>query len=158
VLLYSKERIVEAALPDHVVQLYLDGKETRLIVRMKNIIKQALCSSQSSSVSSVSKPIHADTGSSAVLVHNQMKYAQKKTPTQRKQEAVQSKIRHSFVSLSSESESDSEVEEKGKRKRKSDHAKEAQQMHKKMCERAMETMDKVADLLNKVDKQIDKNT
>ena len=47
-------------------------------------------------------------------------------------------------------------DEKSKRKRKHDNAQEAQQSYKKMCERAMATMDKVDSLLAKVERQIGK--
>lgn len=64
------------------------------------------------------------------------------TPSERKKEAVKNKIDSEFVSASSSSDSgEEEASECGKKKRKIDEAKDAQITHKKMCEKAMNTMD-----------------
>ena len=55
---------------------------------------------------------------------------------------------------------DSTEEENGKqeeKKRKIDHAKESQLAHQKMCQKAMETMNNVNDLLTKVNTYLDKS-
>ncbi|XP_031552572.1 uncharacterized protein LOC116289771 [Actinia tenebrosa] len=66
ILQYCKERILEAQLPHHVVALYLQSPlASRLITKMKNILKKMLASP--------TEPIDS------------MKYAEKKTPSQRRQ-------------------------------------------------------------------------
>ena len=55
---------------------------------------------------------------------------------------------------------DSTEEENGKqeeKKRKIDHAKESQLAHQKMCQKAMNTMNNVNDLLTKVNTYLDKS-
>jgi len=42
--LFTKERIIDAGLPQRVVQIYMDAPQDRVISRMKNIVKKALAS------------------------------------------------------------------------------------------------------------------
>ena len=42
VLLFAKQRVIEAGLPDHVVRMYLEQSTDRLTGRTRNIIKNAL--------------------------------------------------------------------------------------------------------------------
>ena len=76
------------------------------------------------------------------------------TPCQRKAEAVKRKLDNELVAFSL----DSSEEENGRHeeKQKIDHAKEAQLAHQKMCQKAMDTMNNVNDLLTKVNNYLDK--
>ena len=76
------------------------------------------------------------------------------SPSQRKAEAVKRKLDNEFAASSSESaEEDGGREEK---KRQIDHAKELQLGHQKMCAKATDTMESVKELLEKVEKHLDK--
>jgi len=77
------------------------------------------------------------------------------TPSQRKAEAVKRKLHNELVasSLNSSEEENGRHEEK---ERKIDHATEAQLTHQKICQKAMDTMNNVNDLLTKVNTYLDK--
>jgi len=77
------------------------------------------------------------------------------TQCQRKAEAVNRKHDNELVasSLDSSEEENGRYEEK---KWKIDRAKEAQLAHQKMCQKAMDTMNNVNDLLTKVNTYLDK--
>lgn len=147
VLIFCKARIADAGLPEHVVQLYLDCTESRVITRMQNVIRRALKTSPS--------PMNSKAiAESSIAQQNLMKYAEKKTPGQRKEDAIRNKLRDDFVGPSSDN--DSGTEPSSKKKRKLDQAGATHMAHQKMCEKAMETMDKVNCLLEKVDKDLQK--
>lgn len=78
------------------------------------------------------------------------RYAVKRTPAQRK---LESKLA-TFIASSSE---DEEEQKQKKTKTATEVAKEAQEAHTTMCKKAMETLEKVSNLLTKVDCQIDKS-
>ena len=153
VLLFAKSRIIEAGLPDHIVHMYLKQSTERLTGRMRNIIKTALRSSiPSASQTATSTGI--DETPALIARQTLTKYSEQMTPSRRKAEAVKRKLGNEFAASSSESaEEDGGREEK---KRKIDHTKEAQLAHQKMCAKAMDAMDSVKELLEKVDKNLDK--
>lgn len=68
--------------------------------------------------------------------------------------AMKTKMSHQFVD-SSLSSSEMEEERSKEKKRKLDCAKEAQNAHTKMCEKALQTKDNVNNLLLKVEKYLD---
>lgn len=146
ILALCKAKIVDAGVSQLVVQIYLESPDSRVTTRIKNIVKQAI---QSASCLSESKGIDEV----SIAVNQQMKYAEKRSPTQRKNDAVRDKLRKEF---NSDSESDSDTTKKPAKKRKLDKNKEAQEAHTKMCEKAMETMDRVNCVLDKVEKNLDK--
>ena len=150
VLMFAKHRVTEAGLPEHVVYMYLDQSTERLTQRMKKIIKNALRSPQPATPST-STAIDETSN----LIANKMRYAKRITPNERRMEAVKRKMESEFLVSSSNSEEEEAQGEK-KNKRKMDLAKEAQEAHKKMCEKAMDTMDTVKSILLKVDLQLDK--
>lgn len=135
---------MEGQLPHHIVQLYLEAKETRLITRLKNIVKASL---QEPAATTTSKALEIDA----------TKYSEKKTPAERRREALSSKLQEEFVCSSSDSDEDKDSTSTP-RKRKADFAAEVQKAHKKMCTKAVETMSKVDEMLNKVDKYLDKKS
>ena len=72
-------------------------------------------------------------------------------------EAVQKKMDSEFLASSSNSEEEEGQGSKKKTKnRYNDVAKEAQEAHKKMCKKAMDTMDSVKNILSKADLYLDK--
>ena len=73
-------------------------------------------------------------------------------------EAVKRKMENEFLASSSNSEEEEGQGSKKKKKknRKIDVAKEAQEAHKKMCKKAMDTMGSVKSILSKVDLYLDK--
>ncbi|KAK3741863.1 hypothetical protein QZH41_003432 [Actinostola sp. cb2023] len=138
VVLFSKSKIVDSGLPQRVMQFYFESKEKQLVTRMKSIIKQALQPSAQSDPKPQSKPIEVEgTG----LVKAQMKYAKKKTPKERRRDALKNKIECDFVGSSDPDESEQELARSPKKSKKKKAA-EAQDAHKKMCEKAIETMDR----------------
>ena len=152
VLLFAKQRVIEAGLPDHVVRMYLEQSADRLTGRMRNIIKNALRSAQAATQPTTSTGLDE----TPALIGRQTKYSTLMTPRQRKAEAVKRKLDNELVELSL----DSSEEENGKqeeKKRKIDHAKEAQLAHQKMCQKAIDTMKNVNDLLTKVNTYLDKS-
>ena len=144
VLMFAKHRVTEAGLPEHVVHMYLEQSTERLTQRMKNIIKNALRSLQPATPST-STAINETSN----LIANKMRYAKRITPNERRMEAVKKKMESEFLVSSSNSEEEEDQGEKKKKKRKMDLAKEAQEAHKKMCEKAMDTMDTVKSILLK---------
>ena len=78
------------------------------------------------------------------------------TPRQRKAEAVKMKLDNELVDLTLDSSEDENGKQE-KKKRKIDHAKETQLAHQKMCQKAMDTMNNVNDLLAKVNTYLDKS-
>ena len=74
----------------------------------------------------------------------------------KKTEAVKRKMENEFLASSSNSEEEEGQGSKKKKKRKIDVAKEAQEAHKKICDKAMDTMDSVKSILLKVDLYLDK--
>ena len=150
VLMFAKHRVTEAGLPEQVVHMYLEQSTERLTQRMKNIIKNALRSPQPATPST-STAINE----TSYLIANKMRYAKRITPNERRMEAVKRKMESELLVSSSNSEEEEDQGEK-KKKRKMDLAKEAQEAHKKMCEKAMDTMDTVKSILLKVDLHLDK--
>ena len=138
-------------MPDHVVRMFLEQSADRLTGRMRNIIKNALRSAQPATQPTTSTGLDE----TPALIGRQTKYSKLMTPRQRKAEAVKRKLDNELVDLSL----DSSEEENGKqeKKRKIDHAREAQLAHQKMCQKAMETMNNVNDLLTKVNTYLDKS-
>lgn len=139
VLVFVKELILDAGLPQRVVRIYMDYTQERVINRMKSVVKKAVAVPSPSS-STTSKPIHVE---EEKVRANQMKYAAKASPAHRK---LQDKLRNEFALSSSEdiSESESDPSEAGaskkaKKKKKSDReaARDAQEAHKAMCDKAM---------------------
>ena len=154
ILKCRKEKILEGQLPLHVVQLYLEAQEPRLITRLKNIAKATL------------KELAPQTSSKQIEV-DFTRYAQKKTPNERRKAAtttaIAKKLNEEFVCSDTDpSSSDSDAEgcssSTTSRKRKADFAVEAHKAHKTMCKKAVETMSKVNDMLTKVDKLLDKKS
>ena len=152
-LKFVKQRMREAGLPGHVVHMYLDQSTDRLTQRMKTIVRNALRSPQTTT-QSTSTAIDA----TSTLIANKMQYAKRITPNERRMEAVKRKMENEFLASSSNSEEEEGQGSKKKKKknRKIDVAKEAQEAHKKMCEKAMDTMDFVKSILSKVDLYLDK--
>lgn len=151
VLMFAKQRVMEAGLPGHVVHMYLDQSTDRLTQRMKNIVRNALRSPQTATPST-STAIDA----TSTLIANKMQYAKRISPNERRVEAVKRKMESEFLASSSNSEEEEGQGSKKKKNRKIDVAKEAQEAHKKMCEKAMDTMDSVKTILSKVDLYLDK--
>lgn len=152
VLLFAKQRVIEAGLPDHVVRMYLEQSTDRLTGRMRNIIKNALRSAQPANQPAMSTGLDE----TPALIARQTKYSTLMTPSQRKAEAVKRKLDNELVASSLES-SEEENGRQEEKKRKIDHAKEAQLAHQKMCQKAMDTMNNVNDLLAKVNTYLDKS-
>ena len=151
VLLFAKQIVTEAGLPDHVVRMFLEQSADRLTGRMRNIIKNALRSAQPATQPTTSTGLDE----TPALIGRQTKYSTLMTPRKRKAEAVKGKLENELVDVSL----DSSEEENGKqeKKRKIDHAREAQLAHQKMCQKAMDTMNNVNDLLTKVNTYLDKS-
>ena len=147
----AKQRMREAGLPEHVVHMYLDQSMDRLTQRMKTIVRKALRSPQTTT-QSTSTAINA----TSTLIANKMQYAKRITPTEHRMEAVERKMENEFLASSSNSEEEEGQGSKKKKNRKIYVAKEAQEAHKKMCEKAMDTMDSVKSILSKVDLYLDK--
>lgn len=152
-LLFAKQRVIEAGLPDHVVRMYLEQSADRFTGRMRNIIKNVLRSPQPATPASKVDRFRRN----PALIARQTKYSTLMTPSQRKAEAVKRKLDNEFIasSLDSSEEENGRHEEKEKR-RKIDHAKEAQLAQQKMCQKAMDTMNNVNDLLTKANTYLDK--
>lgn len=144
-----KERILEARLPEHIIQIYMDFPQKRVITRMKNIVKKAV-STPPPSTATTSKPIYVE--EQAEVQDNLMVYAEKKTPAERK---LQNKLRKTFVATSDSSEEE-ETQKRKKKKSDKEVAREAQEAHKELCSKAMDTLDKVNSLLASVDSQMKK--
>ena len=142
VLSHVRQGVIDAGLPDHVVNMYFTQPDNRLIGRIGRIIKQGLQTSNTPLIPE-SKPIW----------DKEMKYARRLTPSQRKSEAVRSKITNEMEDYSS-SDSDADGKKGRGRKRK---AEEAQSAHTEMCQKAMKTMDSVQTLLTKIEHVLDKN-
>ena len=151
VLLFAKQRVIEAGLPDHVVRMYLEQSTDRLTGRMRNIIKYALRSAQPANQPTMSTGLDE----TPALIARQTKYSTLMTPSQRKAEAVKRKLDNELVASSLES-SEEENGRQEEKKRKIE-AKEAQLAHQKMCQKAMDTMNNVNDLLAKVNTYLDKS-
>ena len=151
VLIFAKQSVIEAGLPDHVVRMHLEQSADRLTGRMRNIIKNALRSAQPATQPTTSTGLDE----TPALIGRQTKYSTLVTPRQRKAEAVKRKLDNELADLSL----DSSEEENGKqeKKRKIDHAREGQLAHRKMCQKAMDTMNNVNDLLTKVNTYLDKS-
>ena len=151
-LLFAKQRVIEAGLPDHIVRMYLEQSTDRLMGRMRNIIKNALRSAQPATKPTMSTCLDK----TPALIARQTKYSTLMTPSQRKTEAFKRKLDNELVisSLDSSEEENGRQEEK---KRKIDHAKESQLAHHKMCRKAMDTINNVNDLLAKVNTYLDKS-
>ena len=128
-LTFAKQRVIEAGLPGHVVHMYLDQSTDRLTQRMKTIIRNALRSPQTTT-QSTSTAIDA----TSTLIANKMQYAKRITPNERRMEAVKRKMENEFLASSSNSD-DEEGQGSKKKNRKIDVVKEAQEAHKKMCEK-----------------------
>ena len=151
-LMFAKERVMDARLPEHVLALYLEQSTERVTQRMKNIVKNALHSPKFETPST-SSAINATTN----LIASKMKYAKRITPSERRVEAVKRKMEREFISGSSSDSDEEEGQEAKKKKRKIDVAKEAQEANAKMCEKAMKIMDTaVTSILSKVDSYLDK--
>ena len=151
-LLFAQQRVVEAGLPEHVVKMYLEQSTDRLTARMRNIIKSALRLPQPTTTQAATSSGIDET---RALIASQTTYSKRMTPSERRAEAVKRKIVNEFAASSSDSADEGSARDANK-KRKIDHAKEAQCSHRKMCEKAMDTMDFVKDILTKVDKCLDK--
>ena len=78
VLLFAKQRIIEAGLPDHVVRMYLEQSTDRLTGRMRNIIKNALRSAQPANQPAMSTGVDE----TPALIARQTKYSTLMTPSQ----------------------------------------------------------------------------
>ena len=150
--MFAKQRVMEAGLPGHVVHMYLDQSTDRLTQRMTTIVRNALRSPQAATPSTSTSIDETST-----LIANKMQYAKKITPNERRMEAVKRKMDSEFLASSSNSEEEEGQGSKEKKKKRTiDVAKEAQEAHKKMCEKAMDTMDSVKSILSKVDLYLDK--
>ena len=84
-----------------------------------------------------------------------MQYAKRITPNKCRVEAVKRKMESEFLASLSNSEEEEGQGSKKKKNRKIDVAKEAQEALKKMCEKAMDTIDFVRTILSKVDLYLD---
>ena len=84
-----------------------------------------------------------------------MKYAEKETPARRK---LKAKLEQEFEydTTSSSDSDDNSVKNKSTKRRKTnqDVARETQEVHKDMCVKAMDTLDRVNNMLANVEKQI----
>lgn len=149
VLVLVKQRIIDAGLPERVVRIYMEFPQERLLTRMKNIVKKAV-STPLPSTSTNSKPIYVE--EQEQTQRNLMVYAEKKTPAQRK---LQNKLRKTFVA-SSDTSSDDDAHKPKKKKSDKEVAREAQEAHKELCTKTMDTLDKVNNLLASVNTQINK--
>ena len=166
VLMHVKQHILRAGLPSHVVDMYPSQPEERLIGRMSRIIKQELQVNSKqvhvqAATATQSSPIQDSPAS--LLVESRMKYAKQQTPGQRRQDAMKAKL-YDELAISSESDDSADSTEKNesapnkrKAKGKERAADSAHRAHKKMCEKALETMDSVKCLLSKVDEILDKS-
>ena len=128
--------------------MYREQSAECLTGRMRNIIKNALRSAQPAAQPTTSTGLDE----TPALIGRQTKYSTLMTPRQRKAEAVKSKLVNELVDLSQ----DSSEKENGKPEEKKgeiDHAKESS----KMCQKAMDTMNNVNDLLTKVNSYLDKS-
>ena len=88
VLLFAKQRVIEAGLPDHVVRMYLEQSTDRLTGRTRDIIKNALRSAQPATQPTTSTGLDE----TPALIGRQTKYSTLVTPRQRKVEAVKRKL------------------------------------------------------------------
>ncbi|KXJ13662.1 hypothetical protein AC249_AIPGENE27154, partial [Exaiptasia diaphana] len=156
VVVYVKSRIVDTGLRERVVQLYMDAENDTLITRMKNIVKGAFKAEPD--IKPKSKPFpEVETNDSL-----KMKYAQKRTISERRRDAIKSKVEQEFVSSSSQSSDndDSDLElpqsskkENSKKNRKND-AEKAHKAHKMMYIKAIETMNRVNSFLEKAQQRL----
>ena len=90
VLLFAKQRVIEAGLPDHVVRMYmyLEQSADLLTGRTRNIIKNALRSAQPATQPTTSTGLDE----TPALIGRQTRYSTLMTPRQRKAEAVKRKL------------------------------------------------------------------
>ena len=95
-LLFAKQRVTEAGLPDHVVRMYLEQSKDRLKRRMRNIIKNALRSAQPANQPTMSTGLDETPASIA----RQTKYSTLMNPSQRKAEAVKRKLDNELIDIS----------------------------------------------------------
>lgn len=140
----ARKRVLEYGLPPRVIKIYTESDASKLITRMKNIMRRMAPPSSSAKSTSTTVLSKAKNDS------DKMRYAVKRTPAQRK---LESKLVNFVVSSSA----DEEEEKQKKKKTATEVAKEAQEAHTTMCKKAMETLDKVSNLLTKVECQIDKS-
>ena len=119
--------------------------------RMKTIVRKA-----------IKEPVTPSTSSTESNVKKQyMKYAEKETPAQRK---LRAKLEQDFeydTTSSSDSDDNSPViKNKSTKRRKTnqDVVRETHEVHKNMCVKAMDTLDRVNNLLGNVEKQIAQKT
>ena len=117
---------------------------------MRNIIKSALRLPQPTTTQTATSSCIEDT---RALLASQTTYSKRMTPSERRAEAVKWKIANEFAASSSDSADEGSASDANK-KRKIDHAKEAQCSHRKMCEKAMDTMEFVKDMLTKITRQL----
>ena len=93
----------------------------------------------------------------STLITNKMQYAKRISPNERRMGAVKRKMESEFLASSSNSEEEEGQGSQNKEKKNSCiKGVEAQEAHKKMCEKAMDTMDSVKSILSKVDLYLDK--
>ena len=144
-----KTRIVDAGLPERVNKFYFESGDEQLITRLKGIMKTTI--QHPTQATTQSKSIDAVENSPNML---QMKYSGKKTPKERRRDAVKQKIDCDFVMSSSDSDgSEQELAQHPNKKKKVSDAHEA---HTKMCEKAIETMNAVNAMLVRVEKSMEK--
>ena len=77
VLLFAKQRVIKAGLPDHVVRIYLEQSTDRLMGRMRNIIKNVLRSAQPATEPTMSTGLDE----TPTLIAMQTKYSTLMTPS-----------------------------------------------------------------------------
>lgn len=133
----ARKLVLEYGLPPRVVKIYTESTESKLTTRMKNIMRRITPSTKAGKAHNVDE---------------KMRYAVKRTPAQRK---LDSKLQM-FVDSSSDGEHDEEQEPRKKKKTATEVAREAQEAHTSMCNKAMGALDRVTNLLTKVEAHIDK--
>ena len=138
---FARTKAIDAGLPSHVVGLYLEQPAGSLTTTMRIIVKRVI---QKESQTQPQKT------STEILTSNLTKYSEPITRHERKSKAaslLKKKPSHFVDSSCSDLESEEEETNSCRKKRKVDTAKEVQQAHTKMCEKAIETMANVNNLL-----------
>ena len=111
-----KNQIVDTGLPERVIQLYLENGDDNLITRLKGIVKKSVQNPVNNKPAK-SKEIKSHVEDS-FNCSTQMKYAGKKTPHERRKDAIKKKIEVDFVLSSDSDESEDGEKEKRPTKKK----------------------------------------
>lgn len=156
VLKEVKANIEQLPLSSRVVQYYLDSQSNTAIRRIKRIVRESFKEATSKGTDKQPRVRNETDAAVEEGLNNQMRYAQKRTPAERKQD----KMAHFVDSDELESEVETEeAEAENPRRKKAKTLREvtyeAQSAHKEMCQQAMSSMAAMNQVLAKLNSKID---